>query len=806
MTPKPPHGAGTGTAEVSEAEIGRRTVISDSGTDPTTPTPAPPAEEAPKYEVERLIAEGAEGRVFAVVDRDLQRRVAMKVMRSELASNPRHAARFLDEARRTASLEHAGVAAVHDIGYTASSELFFTMRLVEGQTLRDVLQRLRDADPATQREWSLIRLVQVLLRVAAAVDYAHSRGLLHRDLKPENIALGEYDEVIVLDWGLSKRVAPDPDAVGAPSMPSADDPHATQFGAVKGTPLYMPPEQARGQIDQLDEHVDIFALGAILYEALCLEPPYDGKSVDRVLDQARRGEILPPDRRVRGRDLPRVLVATAMKALSSEPELRHETARQFAEDLQSFLEGTREKEMRRQEAEQLREAATRLEARTRDLIQESQRLANVAAELRQKTAPWAGEAEKTALWNAEDAAARTRTDAADAHARATDLVARALALDAENAAARSMLARLYFDRFLHAERQGNRVDAAWLARMVERYNDGALDEALRDSGCIVVDAVPAGSQVTLVRLAERGRRLVEGSRQQLGHAPVTCESLPSGHYVVVVSCDGRESARIPIRLRRGERRAIAVRLLPAGTIPEGWVWVPGGAYLSGADLVTVEEPDFLVMSRPVLLREYAEWLDDLATKDPDAAAAHLPWVESHGAVLQVVAGKHVFCEASPFSRRPLLGHADLPVVGVARTSAEAYAVWLSEKTGRVLTLPTERQWEKAARGTDGRLYPWGDTFDATFCSMAESTRDEANLRPVGAFAADVSPYGVRDMAGNVREWCRDDVDEGRRLAVCRGGAWYLRGKECAVTSRWLVDADTKNPGISFRLCHEIRAS
>lgn len=756
-------------------------------------------DEAPKYDVENLIAEGAEGRVFSVIDRDLRRRVAMKVLRTELASNPRHSGRFLDEARRTASLEHAGVPAVHDIGYTATGELFFTMRLVEGRTLRDVFTRLRDLDADAQREWTVVRLVQVLQRVAAAVDYAHSRGLLHRDLKPENIALGEYDEVLVLDWGLSKRVRPD-DESPLPPEPLVDDLRATQYGAVKGTPLYMPPEQARGQIDVLDERVDIFALGAILYEALCLEPPYEGRSVERVLEQARRGEITPPDRRVRGRDLPRVLVDTSMKALAAEPELRHPSARAFADDLQAFLEGTREKELRRAEAERLREAGQRLEKRTHDLNAEAARLAGVAAELRQRLAPWAPPDEKAALWNAEDAAARARTDAADAHARATDLVARALALDPENASAREALSRFYFERFLHAERSGNRVDAAWLARMVERYNDGPLDEALRDSGCIVVDAVPAGCSVTLVRLTERGRRVLPGSRESLGSAPVTCEALPSGSYVVEVACEGRETARVPLRLRRGERRAVHLRLPPAGAVPPGFVWVPGGPFPCGADAVPADVPDFLVAERPVLLREYAAWLDDMAATDPEAAAAHVPWVESHGEILHVVDGRHVFCPASPFSRRPLEGHDDLPVVGVTRTSAVAYAEWVSARTGRVHVLPNERQWEKAARGADARAYPWGDSFDATFCSMIESTAIEANLRPVGAFPADVSPYGVADMAGNVREWCSDDVDEGRRLAVCRGGAWYLRARECTTTSRWILDADTRNPGIGFRLC------
>ncbi|MCE9636811.1 MAG: SUMF1/EgtB/PvdO family nonheme iron enzyme [Planctomycetes bacterium] len=760
------------------------------------------AQETPKYAFESLIAEGAEGRVYVVRDGDLDRRVAMKVMRPGTSDDMRRMQRFLTEARRTASLEHAGIPGVHDLGYVATGEMFFTMRLVEGRTLREVFEKLVSCDPDFQREWTLTRIVQVLQQVAAAVDYAHCQGIIHRDLKPENIAVSEFHEVLVLDWGLSKRIGRDPEAVHAPVE---GDRFATQIGAVKGTPLYMAPEQARGAVDKLDVRADVFSLGAILYEALCHEPPYDGHSVKDILDNAKAGRIVPIDTRARGRDLPRALVDTCMRALSPEADGRHANAKMFSDDLQAFLEGTKERELRLREASGLIESARRLVARANQLHDEAERLDRMATDLRRTLPPWAGEDDKRRLWQLEDGAKRTRVDGADTHARATDLASRALAHDAQHPEARSLVARLHFDRYLDAERRGHVEEATWLRRMVERYDDGALGDRFRDRAAIAVETEPAGARVVVSKLAEQDRRRVAVSPRELERTPLVDDSLGAGDWLLEIRHDGCEHARVPIRLGRGERRVVSVRLLRSGALPRGFVLVPRGEFIygQGTDATPVDTGDFAIAETPVQLRDYAAWLDELAATGLEAASPHVPWVETHGALLRLSGGKHVFNPASPMSRRPLVEHPELPVVGIARASAEAYAAWLGARTGVTLTLPTEVQWEKAARGTDGRAYPWGDHFDPTFCSMYESTRDPANLRPIGAFPSDVSPYGVRDMAGGVREWCRDDVDAGRKLAVCRGGAWYLRGRECTVTSRWTVEADTRNPGIGFRLCWEI---
>jgi serine/threonine-protein kinase len=497
-----------------------------------------------------------------------------------------------------------------------------------------------------------------------------------------------------------------------------------------------------------------------------------------------------------------------MRALHPDPAGRHEDAKVFADDLQAFLEGTKEREFRAREASGLVAEARKLVERARTLLQEAGDADRSASDLRKNLPRWAPESEKERLWKSEDAAARARVEAADTHARATDLASRALALDERHAEARAMLAGLYLDRFLDAERRGHAEEAAWLRRMVERYDDGDVGLHLQQRASVAVETDPPGAEVVLARVVERGRRRVESDAHVLGHAPRSERDLVPGDWALRLRGPGGVAVNVPLRLGRGENRTVRVRMPRPAEVPPGFVVVPGGPFLAGVAPETAETEvgDFAIMELPVRLADYALWLDELAQGGADETRPHLPWVESHGGLLEATEGRHVFAAPAPTARKPFAAHPELPVVGVSRASAEAYAEWLGRKLGVVLRIPTEREWEKAARGTDGRMYPWGDHFDPTFCSMADSTPGEPNLRPAGAFAADVSPYGVRDMAGGVREWCRDRVDEGRELAVCRGGAWYLRGRECAVTSRWIVDAETRNPGIGFRLCCEIPSS
>ncbi len=303
-----------------------------------------------KYAVEGVIAEGGMGRILRARDRDIRRIVAMKVIREAPDEDQRH--RFVEEAQITGQLEHPNIVPVHDLGVDEEGRLFFTMKLVRGRSLESVLDSIREGDPATVKDFALPRLLRAMLNVCYAVAYAHGHHVVHRDLKPANIMLGDYGAVQLMDWGLAKLS-------GQPARPPAEDEPedvrrdstrvrsfrseldlgSTRYGTVAGTPAYMAPEQARGDVDAIDARTDIYALGAILYEILTLYPPVMGSTETEIIQGVQAGKILQPEMRAPTRKIPRELSTVVMKALSSEPGERYQSVSELQKELTDFLDG-----------------------------------------------------------------------------------------------------------------------------------------------------------------------------------------------------------------------------------------------------------------------------------------------------------------------------------------------------------------------------------------------------------------------------------------------------------------------------------
>ena len=282
------------------------------------------------------VGHGGMGTVYRLWDTDLERILAIKVLGGKpsgrSSSGRRRLRRFLYEARVTSQLDHPGIAPVHDVGIDEEGRAYFTMKYVEGRTLKEVFELERNGD----EHWTQARVLDVLMRVCEAMSYAHDKGIAHRDLKPSNIMVGRFGEVYVMDWGVARNLRGE-DAVAGPGL----GPHApgtTLDGTVIGTPQYMSPEQARG--DEVDERTDVYALGSMLYTLLGGRPPYGeastASSPHEVLDRLLDG---PPPPVGSLRAIPAELEAVCRKAMARAPGDRYPDMSALGRDLRAYLEG-----------------------------------------------------------------------------------------------------------------------------------------------------------------------------------------------------------------------------------------------------------------------------------------------------------------------------------------------------------------------------------------------------------------------------------------------------------------------------------
>lgn len=351
-----------------------------------------------RYDQGDLLGRGGMGVVYEAWDRDLRRPVAMKTLapRSNsvaetateaeppLSTHPQLVGRFLEEAQIAGQLEHPGIVPVHELGVDAEGRLFFTMSLVEGHELREILQWVK----AGRDDWSQTRVLGILTRASEAMAYAHSRGVVHRDLKPSNIMVGQFGETYVMDWGLAKvwdesaepegsssssswaeslgssgsssdvdssgGVAPPQSTVPRPSAvrrvstvrsdfegvdaegQGSSNIRLTGQGAVVGTPLYMAPEQAGD--GSIGPWTDVFSMGVILYELLAGESPFMGEDLSprAVIDRVGRGDYPSLESRTVG--VPGELVAICERAMAFRPADRYPTLGAMAADLSAYLE------------------------------------------------------------------------------------------------------------------------------------------------------------------------------------------------------------------------------------------------------------------------------------------------------------------------------------------------------------------------------------------------------------------------------------------------------------------------------------
>ncbi len=741
---------------------GPHDVVSASAATVVTPPPTPsgsgsrsrraglePGTRLGRFEVQEELGRGGMGVVYRAMDQDLKREVALKVLSVELSDDARELERFRREATLASKLRHPRIIGVYSFG-EVEGRPFYTMPLVEGRSLKELLQQEGPLPPK--------RAARILEQAAAAIDAAHQQRVVHRDLKPANILLDPDGGPLILDFGLAKDLGRGPEL--------------TRSGEVLGTPCYMSPEQARGEVTHADHRVDVYALGAILYELLTAHPPYEGLTANEVLHKILTVDPAPP-RRHRA-DVPYELETICLKALMREPYFRYQTADALAEDLRRFLDD--KPVLARRPglgAEALRfvrahRAATAMLALliltvTTGIYMVTRYSARIAAvetsENALKTLDIARDAERHG--HVEDATrgfykAYVLAEEAYGDFPGNERV--------RNAFLASIRARADF-----AEVRENWPLAEELRERLWRLSLDQEDERrlrhARGEGAVTVVGLREGESLDFYRW-DRAVGAIDSSQRTQATADAPEVSLRAGSYVGLYRLlppdggrpDDEAAPRYLLALGRGQAQQLTVG--DPGPAPPGMVFVPGARFVMGRDGADADEAPRVVEAGPiwidrteVTIREYRAFLEHVAASGHGACGDGCTRDDDH--------------RPPGFPDRPGSAAAESrPVTGVRWFDAAAFARWRGKR------LPTEAEWELAAGAVDQRTYPWGDRWEA---SRANFQREE--ISPVLDYPDDVSPYGVIGLAGNADEWCADPQglpgsDQVGR--VIRGGVWYYQ--------------------------------
>jgi len=719
-----------------------------------------------------VLGRGGAGVVYRARDPILGREVAVKISRTEGGAALREA--LLREAQLTSRLQHPAILPVHRVT-AAAGVLCVIYQLAPERTLAAKLaEERRDRGVA----WPLQARMATLLDVVGALAHAHQLDIVHGDLHPGNVVIDDEGSPFVLDWSGS----------------------VSRAGELSGRPAYAAPEQLLGE--PVTARCDVFALGALAWELATLRPlrePIRGEGVGSFVRRWRDA----PEPAVPA-DMDADLGQLCLSALSNDPA-RRPSAQGMKERLAEILSGQVIRARRAHDAEALavlaQEALTRFEERTKRIAEER----TVVTVQRAKIPGHAPVVQKRSLWAAEDRVreldeARTNAwlEAVEAATRVTTLAPATATESVEEA--RRILAKLWWERMRNTEDAHMMGDAKQAEQWVRVHDDGRFTHILEADAHVSLTASVPGATARICRMEERGRVLVpvEVSSNML---PLERHPLKPGSWLVIVEAEGHSAVRYPILLDRLEHHVGAVQMHTAQQVGEGWVQIPAGRYRLGGD-PNARQPldpcapflgDLFIQRTCVTARDWVAFLNDLPL---DRARDHVP-----GEAGLFGAGLRAYWEHDGNQWvLPELWHPDWPAFSVNMADIEAYAAWLSSREGRTVRLPTEEEWEKAARGVDGRSYPWGEHFDPTFAHMRQSRPGPPSPHPVGDYPVDTSVFGCQDMAGGMRELTASVFDVGQN--VIRGGTWGDDADDLRCANRAGLRPEFRYAFISFRLISE----
>ncbi len=574
----------------------------------------------------------------------------------------------------------------------------------------------------------------------------------------------------------------------------------------------MSPEQASGL--PLDARSDVYALGAILYEVLTLLPAFEGSGVSLLL-RVQQGKFPPILERNPRRSVPSALCEICEHAMATDPARRHASAAEFATALRAWLDGSTDRARREALAAELlararASAATLVESRREHLAAEQQvRRLTTAFPL------WAPLPEKRPLLDARRRAAELRGVVAQAFAAATNGFEAALAADPHCAEARDELASLWQHRLDEAERALDHQQAADAIATLRRVDASGRAAYLVGDGTLDLTSEPSEAEVAIQQYEDHDGILVPGNARSLGRTPVRGCRLPMGSYLVTLRVPGRPEVRYPVSITRCRAWRGHVRIPSESDIGPGFRFVAAGPFVfgAGADARTIDLPDFAIAERTVTFAEWAEFL--IAIEDAEgrnAAERLIPRTANDGPALARESARSwvVLQRVSPGPQRErcVRQHgADferlLPVDGITCDDAAAYCAWRSATTGLDWRLPTEQEREKAARGVDGRQFPWGALEDSTLLKCKNSRNEPPQAEPSGNFPVATSVYGMHDAAGSFFEWTDSWSDERRFARVIKGRGWNHPVNEANCAKRSAAEPDGRLLAVGLRCARSL---
>lgn len=823
-------------ASLSRVKTDENTLVIGAEFDDTPPLTH---ETIGRYLVKAKLDQGGMGSIYRVYDPELRRTLALKLVHRHMINYSDILSRFIEEAQLTAQLQHSNIIPVLDYGMLPNGQYYFTMPEIIGKTLNLTVSEIFSLQEQPLIKHQVHRLLEIFHQACKTVAYAHDKGVIHCDLKPDNIMIGPFREVFVLDWGVARIL----DKSNVSVFAEGYLPNTSRFAAVLGTPAYMAPEQARGDTESLCPQTDVYALGLILFYILTGKRAYAGEG-GNTLENVRLGQM----NTLEGPwVIPQPLIDIFSKATQSEIEKRFSDADEIANAIGRWLAG----EQNEQRAKELHSRAMSQQPLKEQLNKEGKETISVAQEILKNIPPWEKESQRWEAWRNEDEGHKLLHLSRQAGYTMEQLLLSALHYSPDLNEIHESLSKLYAEQHKIAELAKESDELERLEGLLQ-FHVNALPlqhptrvkytHYIKGDGHLTLYTDPPGAHARLLRYGESNRRMVALPYQYLGKTPIINRSLPMGSFIIELEKPGHHSIRYPLHIKRLSHwdgippqsdKELEIWLPPLGSLKVEECYVPAGWFSCGGDdlapdsmpLQEVWVDGFIIQSRSVNNRDYILFLNDLIDQGKDDDA--LKFAPRERASMGQEEGALIYGQY-PDGSFFLTPDADgdqwdtnWPVLMVNWNCAKAYANWLETKTELPWRLPSEIEWEKSARGVDGRFFPWGNTFDPSRACVRHSHPTRQLPAAPNQYPLDISPYGLLSTAGNTADWCSDGYvpqriipeqihklsDEQTSLSserVFRGGSWQSTENDSRLCKRSANPILTRSAWVGIRLCRSIK--